>query len=96
MGMHAASLANSPRLQRVLALLSDGRRHSTLEITRSCRTVAASACIGELRRNGCTIETTLERGPEARIYYYRLAEGPPSAAPAPPRPAPVEQRELRL
>ena len=47
--MHAARLADSPRLQRVLEVLSDGREHSTLEISQQARVCAVNSCIAELR-----------------------------------------------
>lgn len=54
--MHAARIGRSPRLQRVLALLSDGQWHSTLDIVTRAMVCAVNSCVAELRANGCVIE----------------------------------------
>ncbi len=54
--MHAAGL-HSPRLQRVLHLLSDGRPHTTRDIVRKARVMAVNACISELRFHGAAIQS---------------------------------------
>lgn len=53
--MHAARIDHSPRLQRVLALLSDGRWYSTLDIVVGAGVCAVNSCIAELRANGLPI-----------------------------------------
>lgn len=53
--MHAATLSNSPRLQRVADLLSDGLEHTTLEIINAARVCAVNSIIAELRVNGFRI-----------------------------------------
>lgn len=53
--MHAARLESSERLQRVAALLADGRWHSTLDIVIGAGVCAVNSCIAELRANGYTI-----------------------------------------
>lgn len=53
--MHAARLEKSERLQRVLALLEDGRWHSTLDIVIGAGVCAVNSCIAELRANGIAI-----------------------------------------
>ncbi len=53
--MHAARLEKSDRLQRVAALLADGRWHSTLDIMIGAGVCAVNSCIAELRVNGCDI-----------------------------------------
>ena len=53
--MHAARLDKSERLKRVLALLEDGRWHSTLDIVIGAGVCAVNSCIAELRENGFAI-----------------------------------------
>lgn len=66
--MNAASLSRSPRLQRVMRLLSDGGWHSTLSIINEAQVCAVSALISELRANGVRVECD-KRG---AVYVYRL------------------------
>jgi hypothetical protein len=53
--MHSARLDHSDRLQRVAALLADGREYSTLEIIEQARVCAVNSIIAELRANGIAI-----------------------------------------
>lgn len=76
--MHAAKVASSPRLRRVLDVLSDHREHTTLEIAERGRTVAVSACVSELRANGHAIACRQEKRPEGRVWLYRLDPPPPT------------------
>jgi biotin operon repressor len=74
--MHAARVT-SPRLQRVLALLRDGRPHSTREIVRKAGVVAVSACVSELRTHGAKIDCRHEVLPNGqRRFFYTMTEGP--------------------
>lgn len=76
-GIHAAGL-NSPRLQRVLQVLSDGRPHTTRDIVRKARVVAVNAVISELRSHGAEIlcrRQSLPRG-GVRPFYYTMLQGP--------------------
>lgn len=71
--MKAASLS-SERLQRVLAVLADGRPHTTRAIVRKARVMAVSACISELRQHGAEI-TCVRRSAksprgEGRIWLF--------------------------
>ena len=66
--MHAAKLENSPRLQRVHELLSDGLPHSSWEITEKARVAAVGTCVSELCKNGFTINHVIEEG----IHYYTM------------------------
>ena len=71
--MHAASLDRSDRLQRVLALLADGRERSTLEIVEGARVCAVNSIVAELRANGCDIPCRQIVGPgRQRLWLYRL------------------------
>ena len=54
--MHSANIDNSPRLRRVLKILSDGKRHTTRDIIRKASVCAVNSCISELRDNGIKIE----------------------------------------
>lgn len=68
--MHSARLHRSARLQRVLALLSDGRPHSTLDIVMAAGVCAVNSCIAELRDNGIGIRCRRE----GDIWYYQLGD----------------------
>ena len=66
--MHHASL-ESERLQRVLALLQDGRPRTTMEIIHAAGVCAVNSIVSELRANGLRIECMrLKQG----VYAYRL------------------------
>lgn len=69
--MHYARLANSPRQQRVLRVLSDGAEHSTQDLIRRANVCAVSAIIAELRANGVGVACQ-RRG---AIWYYQLGSG---------------------
>ena len=71
--MHAAKLASSTRLQRVVALLSDGGEHSTRDILIGAEVMAVSAIVAELRANGAVIHCRQARSIRGeRIWLYRL------------------------
>lgn len=73
--MHAAPLT-SPRLQRVRALLSDGRPHTTREIVRKARVMAVNACVAELRQHGAEIDCRSEIVGGRRRFFYTMTKGP--------------------
>ena len=79
--MKAASLS-SQRLQRVLAVLSDGRPHTTRAIVRKARVMAVSACISELRQHGaeiaCVKRAAKSPTGEGRIWVfdYKMTKAP--------------------
>lgn len=76
MNMHAAPLT-SPRLQRVLAVLSDGKPHTTREIVRKGRVMAVNACVSELRHHGAQIECWAQiDGAGKRRFFYKMTKGP--------------------
>ena len=54
--IHAARLEHSPRLQRLLALLQDGQRHSTRDCVMQAHVMAVSAAVTELRANGIPVQ----------------------------------------
>jgi hypothetical protein len=66
--MHAARLAHSPRLQRLLTVLADGREHSTQELIGAARICAVNSCAAELRAQGLPIACRRQGG----AWYYRL------------------------
>lgn len=76
--MNAAPLS-SPRLQRVLQLLRDGRPHTTRDIVRRARVMAVNACISELRQHGAEIICARRRVNGAWRYYYTMLKGPKNA-----------------
>lgn len=73
--MHAAPLT-SPRLQRVLKLLSDGKPHTTRQIVRGACVMAVNACVSELRTHGAEITCTAEIVAGRRRFFYRMTKGP--------------------
>ena len=81
--MNAAQLSRSPRLQRVLAVLREAGPAglTTREIVQRASVMAVSACVAELRENGCFINCTHEgEGPDgSAIYRYVLLVGPDEA-----------------
>lgn len=68
--MKSARLETSQRLQRVAALLADGRGHSTLEIMPGAGVCAVNSCVAELRDNGFSIHCRRE----GDIWRYRMTE----------------------
>jgi len=73
--MHHAPLT-SPRLSRVLAVLRDGKPHTTREIVRRAHVVAVNSCIAELRANGAEIICTRERKTDRLICRYTMTKAP--------------------
>ena len=72
--MNAARLDRSARLQRVCALLADGREYSTLEIVQRARVCAVNSIVAELRDNGLSIDCRQVHPPEGgRLWLYRLS-----------------------
>jgi len=67
--MHYARLERSGRLQRVLALLSDGSPRTTREIVKGADVCAVNSIITELRANGYDIKCVC-RG--VGVFEYRL------------------------
>ena len=66
--MHAAALT-SPRLQRVLRLLSDGRPHTTRDIVRKAQVMAVNTCISELRFHGAEITCNQQMVGDQRRFF---------------------------
>lgn len=73
--MHAATL-NSPRLQRVLAVLKDSRPHTTRDIVRKGRVMAVNACVSELRYHGADILCVAKIVNGSRRFYYTMLKEP--------------------
>ncbi len=75
--MHYARIEASPRLQRVAAVLADGRAHSTLDIVQGAQVCAVNSIIAELRANGWAIACT-RRGD---VWWYQATHIPAPVAP---------------
>lgn len=73
--IHAATLA-SPRLRRVLQLLSDGRPHTTRQIVRGACVMAVPAVVSELRHRGAEITCVREQTPYGPRFYYTMTKAP--------------------
>ena len=67
-GINYAKLETSDRLRRELAVLSDGREHSTLDIQAYARVCAVGTTVSELRANGFSISCQ-RRGD---VWFYRM------------------------
>ena len=76
MTMHAARLDRSPRLQRVLAVLQDGREYTTRDIVVRARVCAVNSCAAELRANGYDIRCRQLADEGGRVWIYRLVQPP--------------------
>ena len=75
--MIRAARLSSPRLRRVLRLLSDGRPHSTRGIVRGAQVCAVNAIIAELRFHGAEIACQQEVLPNGqRRFYYTMTKEP--------------------
>jgi len=66
--MHNARIEKSPRLQRVVELLADGREYSTREIIAHADICAVNSAVSELRVNGKKIRCRREGG----AWYYKM------------------------
>lgn len=66
--MHAARIEKSDRLQRVLALLADGRPRTTLEIVAGAGVCAVNSCVAELRANGVPVRCWRA----GDLWFYQL------------------------
>ncbi|NVO00927.1 MAG: hypothetical protein HXX17_16545 [Geobacteraceae bacterium] len=69
--MHAAKIANSPRLQKLAQALNDGNWHSTKELTTRCDNYAVGTSISELRANGMNIEARRVKSAGGEHWEYR-------------------------
>lgn len=74
--MNAASLASSPRLQRVLAVLRPGRPLTTRQIVRRAGVMAVSACVAELRQHGAEILCEQQIVQGRRRWLYTMTKEP--------------------
>ncbi len=72
--MHHARLDNSPRLKKLLGALSDGKWHSTAELSHRCHNYAVGTSVSELRANGKLIESRHVRSEISgeRWFEYQL------------------------
>jgi hypothetical protein len=66
--IHAAKIANSPRLQRVLKALRGGVSLSTREIIRIANVCAVNSCVDEIREAGYDIRCHRV----ANLWVYRM------------------------
>lgn len=73
--MHAAPLT-SPRLQRVLTVLADGKPHTTRDIVRRGRVMAVNACVSELRHHGAEISCVRQATKAGFRFFYTMTKGP--------------------
>ena len=83
MGMHAAKLSRSARLQRVADVLRDGQEHSTRDLVLAAQVCAVNSIVAELRTNGYGIDCRQAPGEHGRVWLYRLSREPSPADPAP-------------
>jgi hypothetical protein len=74
--MIRAAALTSPRLQRALKLLSDGRPHTTREIVRKANVMAVNAVMSELRHHGAEIVCTQQFVNDQRRFFYTMTKAP--------------------
>lgn len=74
--IHAARLAESPRLQRLLSTFREhpGQWLTTLDLIALARICAVNSAVDELRANGFSIPSRRERGASGPVWSYRLEE----------------------
>jgi hypothetical protein len=71
-GMHYQSL-NSPIVQKMLAYLSDGKPHTSIQVIQNTMDCGFRATISTLRKHGFDIECTYKGTRKGRkIYEYQL------------------------
>lgn len=73
--MNAAPL-HSPRLQKVLRALSEGRPLTTRQIARKAGVMAVNACVAELRHHGAEIDCRSRLVNGKRRFFYTLKKAP--------------------
>jgi hypothetical protein len=73
--MRAAALT-SPRLQRALTVLKDGKPHTTRELVRKANICAVNSVIAELREHGAEILCTQDHVGGKRRFFYTMTKGP--------------------
>lgn len=66
--VNSAQLENSQRLQRTIAVLEDGREHTTLNIIANAKICAVNSAVAELRDNGFDIKCQ-RRGD---LWFYKM------------------------
>lgn len=78
LGHIRAARLDSPRLQRVLRLLLDGRPHTTRGIIRKAHVAAVNAIVAELRHHGAEIicVQTGGFGGVRKRFTYTLKKAP--------------------
>lgn len=74
--MIRAAALTSPRLQRALKLLSDGRPHSTRDVVRKARVMAVNAVVSELRHHGAEILCSQQVVNGQRRFFYTMTKAP--------------------
>ena len=67
--MNFADATKSKRLQDVLKVLKDKKRHSTLELIQTTGRCAINSIVAEIRQNGYKVECKRE----GNAWYYKLA-----------------------
>lgn len=76
--MNAASLP-SERLQRLLAVLEDGKPLTTRTIMRRANICAINSCVAELRQHGAEITCTRQLVAGKWRFFYTMTKGPTDA-----------------
>lgn len=78
LGHIKAARLESPRLQRVLKLMSDGKPHTTRDVVRRARVMAVNACMAELRHHGAEITCIKQSAPNGGglRFYYTMTKAP--------------------
>ena len=64
------------RRYRVIALLSDGRKHTVMEIAFTCRVVDPRSIIRNIRKDGIEVKDEWVDGDETRFKRYWIEKSP--------------------
>lgn len=70
--MNAATIATSPRLQRLLAVRADGGEHSTRDLISAAQICAVNSAVAELRHAGLVVHCAGGKRDGLMAYRYRL------------------------
>jgi len=67
--MHFATLEKSQRLQRVLAVLRDGKTHTTRDLILKAQVCAVNSIVAEIRANGIHVDCRRS----GDVWWYCIA-----------------------
>jgi hypothetical protein len=69
---HYARVTHSPRLQRLLMLLSNGKEYTTMQIILGANVAAVNSAVHELRCNDIPVNCRRLRDGDSMVFAYSL------------------------